>query len=410
MSFLWLTLRSALVVLRRNSLRAGLTMLGIVIGIAAVVAMVSLGQGATASVQAEISSLGTNVLIIVPGATTVSGVRGGLGSISTLTVDDAADMEKKVSGVSSVLYANRSVLQVIRENKNWSTIVVGTTPEFPDIRSWPVAEGNFFTASDMDSAAKVAVLGKTAAQNLFEPGEELVGSEIRIRNVPLRVIGVLEPKGQSVTGQDQDDLVILPFSTAERKVLGTKFLGTVGIIMVATHTRQDIPAVVQDVKDLLRKRHRLHASEEDDFTIRTMEDIAKTIATTSRTMMLMLMSIASISLIVGGIGIMNILLVSVTERTKEIGLRMAVGAKRRHILLQFLIEGIIMTVIGGVLGVLGGIGTAKVLTKMVGWPTIISWQAMATAFVFSVAVGLFFGLYPANKASKMNPIDALHYE
>ena len=410
MAFLWLTLLSALVALRRNSLRAGLTMLGIVIGIAAVVAMVSLGQGATASVQAEISSLGTNVLIIVPGATTVGGVRGGLGTISTLTVDDAGDIEKKVSGVSTVLYATRSVLQVIRENKNWSTIIVGTTPEFPEIRNWPVAQGDFFTASDMESAAKVAVLGKTAAQNLFESGEEMVGSEIRIRNVPLRVIGILEPKGQSVTGQDQDDLVILPFSTAERKVLGTKFLGTVGIIMVATHTRDDIPAVVQDTKDLLRARHRLHALEEDDFTIRTMEDIAKTIAGTSRTMMLMLMSIASISLIVGGIGIMNILLVSVTERTKEIGLRMAVGAKRRHILLQFLIEGIIMTVIGGVIGVLGGMAAAKTLTRMVGWPTIISWQAMGTAFVFSVAVGLFFGLYPANKASKMNPIDALHYE
>jgi putative ABC transport system permease protein len=385
-------------------------MLGIVIGIAAVVAMVSLGQGATASVQAEIASLGTNVLIIVPGATTVSGVRGGLGTISTLTVDDAGDIEKKVSGVSTVLYAVRSVLQVIRENKNWSTIVLGTTPEFPEIRSWPVAQGNFFTDSDMDSAAKVAVLGKTAAQNLFETGEEVIGSEIRIRNVPLRVIGVLESKGQSVTGQDQDDVVVLPFSTAERKVLGTKFLGTVGIIMVATQTRHDIPAVVEDIRDLLRTRHRLHRSEEDDFTIRTMEDIAKTIAATSRTMMFMLMSIASISLIVGGIGIMNILLVSVTERTKEIGLRMAVGAKRRHILLQFLIEGIIMTVIGGVLGVLGGIGAAKGLTRMVGWPTIISWQAMAAAFFFSVAVGLFFGLYPANRASKLNPIEALHYE
>jgi putative ABC transport system permease protein len=385
-------------------------MLGIVIGIAAVVSMVSLGQGAGASVQAEIASLGTNVLIIVPGATTVGGVRGGLGTISTLTVDDADDIEKKVSGVSTVLYATRSVLQAIRENKNWSTIVLGTTPEFSEIRNWPVAQGNFFTSSDMDSAAKVAVLGKTAADNLFDAGEELVGSEIRLRNVPLRVIGVLQSKGQSVTGQDQDDLIILPFPTAERKVLGTKFLGTVGIIMVATATRHDIPAVVEDIKELLRTRHRLHASEEDDFTIRTMEDIAKTVAGTSRTMLVMLMSIASISLVVGGIGIMNILLVSVTERTREIGLRMAVGAKRRHILLQFLIEGIIMTVIGGVIGVLGGIGAARALTTMVGWPTIISWQAMAAAFGFSVAVGLFFGLYPANKASKLNPIEALHYE
>ncbi|MEQ1794256.1 MAG: ABC transporter permease [Nitrospira sp.] len=410
MSFLWLTILSALRILRRNPLRAGLTMLGIVIGIGAVVAMVSLGQGATASVQAEISSLGTNVLIIIPGATTVGGVRGGLGSISTLTVDDAQDIEKKVTSVTMVMYATRSVLQVIRENKNWSTIVLGTTPEFPDIRSWPVAQGNFFTQSDMDAAAKVVILGKTAAQNLFESGEEIIGSEIRIRNVPLRVIGILAAKGQSITGQDQDDLVLLPFTTAERKVLGTRFLGTVGIILVSTQTRQDIPAVVDDIKDLLRTRHHLQSSDEDDFTIRTMEDIAKTIAGTSRTMMLMLMGIASISLVVGGIGIMNILLVSVTERTKEIGLRMAVGAKRMHILLQFLIEAIIMTTIGGILGVGAGIGISLLLTKLIGWPTIISMPAVAAAFFFSLVVGIFFGLYPANKASKLNPIDALHYE
>jgi putative ABC transport system permease protein len=410
MSFLWLTLLSALRILRRNPLRAGLTMLGIIIGIGAVVAMVSLGQGATASVQAEISSLGTNVLILVPGATTVGGVRGGLGSISTLTVEDAEDIEKRVASVTAVMYATRSVLQVIRENKNWSTIVLGTTPVFPDIRSWPIAEGNFFTQSDMDSAAKVVVLGKTAVQNLFEAGEEVVGSEIRIRNVSLRVIGVLAPKGQSITGQDQDDFVVLPFSTAERKVLGTKFLGTVGIILVATHTRHEIPAVADDIKDLLRTKHRLHQTEEDDFTIRTMEDIAKTIAGTSQTMMFMLMSIASISLIVGGIGIMNILLVSVTERTREIGLRMAVGAKRAHILLQFLIEAIIMTAIGGVLGVAAGFGISLLLTTMIGWPTIINTEAVVAAFLFSVVVGLFFGLYPANKASKLNPIEALHYE
>jgi putative ABC transport system permease protein len=308
------------------------------------------------------------------------------------------------------MYGTRSVLQVIRENKNWSTIVFGTTPVFPDIRNWPIAQGQFFTQSDLDSAGKVTVLGKTVVQNLFEPGEEVVGSEIRIRNVPLRIIGVLEPKGQSITGQDQDDFVVLPFSTAERKVLGTKFLGTVGIILVAIHTRHEIPAVVDDLKDLLRVKHRLHQSEEDDFTIRTMEDIAKTIAGASRTMMLMLMSIASISLIVGGIGIMNILLVSVTERTREIGLRMAVGAKRAHILLQFLIEAIIMTAIGGMLGVGMGIGIARLLTVIIGWPTIINTEAIVVSFLFSLVVGLFFGLYPANKASRMNPIEALHYE
>ncbi len=410
MGFLWLTIQSALRVLRRNPLRAGLTMLGIVIGVGAVVAMVGLGQGATLSVQREIASLGTNVMIIIPGATTVSGVRGGLGTVSTLTVDDARDIERKVGDVSLATYATRSVLQVVREHKNWNTVALGTTAAFTDLRNWPVAEGSFFTQTDEDAATKVVVIGKTVVDNLFERGEEVIGAQIRIKNVPLRVIGVLAPKGQSLTGQDQDDLVVMPFSTAERKVLGTKFLGTVGIIMVATRHRQNIPNAVDEIKDLLRARHRLHPSEEDDFTIRTMEDVAKTVAGASRTMMIMLLSIASISLVVGGIGIMNILLVSVTERTREIGIRMAVGAKRAHILLQFLIEAVILTAIGGVVGVAFGIVGAKAMTRLVGWPTIISSQAIVVAFFFSLVVGIFFGLYPANKASRMNPIEALHYE
>ena len=410
MSFLWLTIQSALRVLRRNPLRAGLTMLGIVIGVGAVVGMVSLGQGATASVQREIASLGTNVLIIIPGATTTGGVRGGLGSVSTLTVDDARDIEKRIGDISLVTYAPRSVLQVTHEHKNWNTIALGTTTAFPDLRNWPVADGNFFTQADEDAAAKVVVLGKTVADNLFERGEEVIGAQIRVKNVPLRVIGILSPKGQSLSGQDQDDIVVLPFTTAERKVLGTKFLGTVGIIMVATQHRYSIPAAVEEIKELLRARHRIHPAEENDFTIRTMEDVAKTVAGASRTMMVMLLSIASISLIVGGIGIMHILLVSVTERTREIGIRMAVGAKRAHILLQFLVEAIILTAIGGVAGVIFGIAGARLLTRLIGWPTIISSQAVAVAFLFSLAVGIFFGLYPANKASRMNPIDALHYE
>ena len=410
MSFLWLTIQSALRVLRRNPLRAGLTMLGIVIGVGAVVGMASLGQGATASVQREIASLGTNVLIIIPGATTTGGVRGGLGSVSTLTVDDARDIEKRIGDISLVTYASRSVLQVVHEHKNWNTIALGTTTAFPDLRNWPVADGNFFTQADEDAAAKVVVLGKTVADNLFERGEEVIGAQIRVKNVPLRVIGILSPKGQSLSGQDQDDIVVLPFTTAERKVLGTKFLGTVGIIMVATQHRYSIPAAVEEIKELLRARHRIHPAEENDFTIRTMEDVAKTVAGASRTMMVMLLSIASISLIVGGIGIMNILLVSVTERTREIGIRMAVGAKRAHILLQFLVEAIILTAIGGVAGVIFGIAGARLLTRLIGWPTIISSQAVAVAFLFSLAVGIFFGLYPANKASRMNPIEALHYE
>ena len=385
-------------------------MLGIVIGVGAVVGMVSLGQGATASVQREIASLGTNVLIIIPGATTTGGVRGGLGSVSTLTVDDARDIEKRIGDISLVTYASRSVLQVIHEHKNWNTIALGTTTAFPDLRNWPVADGNFFTQADEDAAAKVVVLGKTVVDNLFERGEEVIGAQIRVKNVPLRVIGILSPKGQSLSGQDQDDIVVLPFTTAERKVLGTKFLGTVGIIMVATQHRYSIPAAVEEIKELLRARHRIHPAEENDFTIRTMEDVAKTVAGASRTMMVMLLSIASISLIVGGIGIMNILLVSVTERTREIGIRMAVGAKRAHILLQFLVEAIILTAIGGVAGVIFGIAGARLLTRLIGWPTIISSQAVAVAFLFSLAVGIFFGLYPANKASRMNPIEALHYE
>jgi putative ABC transport system permease protein len=405
-----MTIQLAFRVLGRNPLRAGLTMLGIIIGVGAVVAMVSLGQGASVSVQAQIASLGTNVLIVIPGATTVSGVRTGSGGVSTLTVEDAREIERKVDGVSAVTYVTRSVLQVVHENKNWSTAVVGTTSIYPDIRDWPMAQGTFFTQSDEDSAAKVAVLGKTAVENLFERGEEVVGAQIRIKNVPLRVLGVMASKGQSLLGQDQDDVVHIPFSTAERKVLGTKFLGTVGIILVATMQREQVQLVVPEIKELLRTRHHLQPSEEDDFTTRTMEDIAKASAGASRTMMFMLLSIASISLIVGGIGIMNILLVSVTERTHEIGIRMAVGAKRRHILLQFLVEAVILSTVGGVAGVLAGIAGARLVTTVAGWPAIVSLQAVVIAFLFSVGVGIFFGLYPANKASRLNPIDALRYE
>ena len=315
-----------------------------------------------------------------------------------------------MDGVSSVTYATRAVLQVVHEHKNWNTVVLGTTSAFPDIRDWPMAQGSFFTQAEEDAGVKVAVIGKTAAENLFEPGEEIVGGQIRVRNVSLRIVGVLASKGQTMQGQDQDDIVVIPFSTAERKVLGTQFLGTVGIMLAATERRDQIPAVVQDIKQLLRARHRIPATEEDDFTIRTMEDIAKTMAVASRTMLMMLMSIASISLMVGGIGIMNILLVSVTERTREIGVRMAVGAKRRHILLQFLIEATIMSTVGGAAGILAGIAGAYFITTIAGWPTIISMQAVVIAFLFSTGVGIFFGLYPANKASRLNPIEALRYE
>jgi len=378
-------------------------MLGIIIGVGAVVAMVSLGQGASASIQAQIATIGTNVLIVIPGATSVSGIRGGLGGMSTLTVEDARDLAQKVDGVVSMSYAIRDVIQAVHENKNWRTPVVGTTVEYPIIREWSAVEGTFFTQSDEDTAAKVAVLGKTAADNLFERGEEIVGAQIRVKNVPLRVLGVLAPKGQSFMGQDQDDFIAVPFSTAERRVLGTKFLGTIGVVFLST-------GAVEEIRDLLRARHRLLPNEDDDFTIRTMDDIAKASEGTSRTMMLMLLGIASISLVVGGIGVMNILLVSVTERTHEIGLRMAVGAKRWHILLQFLVEAVILSTIGGIIGVVAGVVGARLATTLAGWPTIISPQAVVVAFLFSFIVGVFFGLYPANKASRLNPIEALRYE
>lgn len=400
----------AIRVLARNPLRTGLTMLGVVIGIGAVVTMVSVGEGASTLIQSEISSLGLNAVIIVPGATTVGGVRSGLGGVSTLTVDDAREIQKRVRGVSLMTYATRGVLQVVRENKNWNTVVTGVTASLPDIRDWPVEAGTFFSQSDEDVAAKVAVLGRTVAQNLFERGEEIVGAQIRIKNVPLRVLGVLKPKGQSFTGQDQDDIVFLPFSTAERRVLGTRLLGTVGAIFVKAGPEARMSEMVRDVRELLRARHRLHQTEEDDFTVRTMEDVAKMSAGTSRTMMLLLLGIASIALLVGGIGIMNILLVSVTERTREIGIRMALGAKRQDILLQFLMEAVVLSSVGGLLGVLVGIGGARVLSGLAGWPVTISGEAILVAVLFSVAVGIFFGLYPANRASRLNPIEALHYE
>jgi putative ABC transport system permease protein len=409
-NFLLMTFQLALRILVRNPLRTGLTMLGMIIGVGAVVAMVSLGQGAGALVQAQIASLGTNVMVVIPGATTVGGVRTGTGGVSTLTVDDAKEIERKIAGVSAVTYATRSVLQVVHENKNWSTVVIGTTPVFPTIRDWPMALGTFYTQSDEDHGAKVAVLGKTAVDNLFDQGEEVVGAQIRIKSVPLRVLGILARKGQTMQGQDQDDVVYIPFSTAERKVLGTKFLGTVGAVLIATERREQVPLVVEDIKELLRARHRIQPKQDDDFTIRTMEDVAKASASASRTMMLMLLSIASISLLVGGIGIMNIMFVSVVERTREIGIRMAVGAKRWHILLQFLSEAIILGLTGGIIGVAAGIAGAYLMTKFAGWPIFISLEAAAIAFGFSVAVGIVFGIYPANKASRLNPIDALRYE
>jgi putative ABC transport system permease protein len=409
-AFLLLTVMTAFRILSRNRLRAGLTMLGIIIGVGAVIAMVSIGEGAKAAVRAQVASMGTNVIIVLPGATTVGGVRGAQGSAVTLTVADALDFKKKIPLLSETAWSKRDVMQVVAGNKNWNVPVNGISPGYLTIRDWSYSSGGPITQADMDAGARVALVGQTVVDNLFEPGEEPVGSSIRIKNVPFKVIGVLAPKGQSSQGSDQDDIVFIPFSTAERKVLGTQFLGSVGALFASTDHSEDLPAAVEAIREVLRARHRLQPDQPDDFTIRTQVDIGKVQEGTSHTLTLMMFAVASISLLVGGIGIMNILLVSVTERTREIGVRMAVGAKRRHILAQFLIEAMTLSLVGGIVGILFGVLGARATTALAGWPTIISAESILIAFLFSLAVGLFFGLYPANKAAGLNPIEALRYE
>jgi putative ABC transport system permease protein len=409
-AFVWLTVLTALRILARNRLRAGLTMLGIVIGVAAVIAMVSIGEGAKRAVQAQIATMGTNVIIIFPGVTSASGVRGSQGSAVTLTVSDALDLKKRIPLLADTGWTRRDVMQIVYGNRNWNGPINGISPSYLTIRDWSFTSGGPFTQTDLDSAARVALIGQTIVGNLFEPGEEPVGAVIRIKNVPFRVIGVLASKGQSAQGSDQDDVIFIPFSTAERKVFGTSFIGSVGAMFGSTDQVEDLPMAAEQIREVLRARHRLQTEQDDDFTIRTQVDIGKVQEGTSETLTMMLFAIASVSLVVGGIGIMNILLVSVTERTREIGVRMAVGAKRHHIVMQFLIEAMTLSLVGGVLGIVLGITGAKLTTLIAGWPTIISGNVIMLAFFFSLVVGLFFGLYPANKAARLNPIEALRYE
>lgn len=409
-AFILLTAWTAVRVLGRNRLRAGLTMLGIVIGVGAVIAMVSIGEGAKAAVAQRVASMGTNVIMIFPGATTTGGIRSGQGSAVTLTVSDGLDLKKRIPLLRETGWAKRDVMQIVNGNKNWNGTVNGVSPSYLAIREWSFTSGGPFTQQDVDTAASVALVGQTIVENLFVAGEEPVGSVIRIKNMPFRVIGVLAPKGQSAQGSDQDDIIFIPFTTAERKVFGTQFLGSVGALFASTERPEDLAPAVELIRETLRLRHRLQPEQENDFIIRTQVDIGKVQEETSETLTVMLFAIASVSLIVGGIGIMNILLVSVTERTKEIGVRMAVGAKRWHIMVQFMIESMTISLLGGCFGIVLGIVGARVMSVTAGWPTIISADTVVTAFAFSVAVGLFFGLYPANKAARLNPIDALRYE
>jgi len=409
MNFLLMTVLVAFRVLGRNRMRSVLTMLGIIIGVGSVIAMVSIGEGAKAAVQAQIASFGTNVITILPGAMTTTGVRTGHGGAMTLTIADMEEL-KKIPGVTEVGWARRDAMQVIHENKNWFTTVNGVTPGYLTIRSWSTVSGDFFTQADNERAAKVVLIGKTVADNLFGPGEDPVGATIRIKKLPFKVVGTLVAKGYDTRGSDQDDVVFIPFSTAERKLMGAGFLGVIGAGFLSAESPEQMAPVVGEVARVLRQRHHLRPNQEDDFTVRNQLDTARIQEGTSNSMKLLLLAVASISLLVGGIGIMNILLVSVTERTREIGIRMAVGATRRHILLQFLVEAVVLSALGGLIGVGLGVAGAKVASNIAGWPAIISGDILVMAFGFSALVGVVFGLYPANKASRLNPIEALRYE
>ena len=393
--------------LKSNKLRSILTMLGIIIGVGAVIAMVSIGLGVQQKVQNSIASLGSNLLIVMPGSNAPPGtVRLAAGSNITLTNQDAKAISKQVAGISYVLPAASSQYQVIYGNQNWKTSVQGTTPDFLTVRNYGVSAGSFFSHSDDTSRARVAVLGQTVATNLFGAASP-VGKTIRINQAPFRVVGVLSTKGQSSMGQDQDDLVLIPLSTAQDRLMGITYLNNISI---QAKNADVINKVQEDVTTLLRSRHHLAAGVENDFTVRNMTALMATMTETTGTITVLLGNIAAISLLVGGIGIMNIMLVSVTERTREIGIRKALGATFRNVLLQFIIEAVAISVTGGLFGIAVGIIGARVISWVAGWNTIVAWWAIVGAFGVSVLIGLFFGVYPARKAALLDPIEALRYE
>ena len=400
------TLRMALRALRRNKLRSALTALGIIIGVGAVIAMVGIGNGAKSQVEAQIASLGQNVVLVFAGNWSSSGVRSGWGGAGTMMVEDALAIKREVPGVVTVSPEVRDHQQILAEGSNWYTTILGEGPDYLEIRQWPLQEGAMFTDQDVRGTTKVCIIGKTIVTQIF-PDEDPVGRVLRIRDIPFKVLGVLSPKGLSVMGTDQDDVVIIPYTSEMKRVSKRTNLSSINVQCAS----QDFSDSVQrGISDLLRQRHRLGPDRDDDFTIRGQQEIADIFTATSRVMTVLLGAIASVSLIVGGIGIMNIMLVSVTERTREIGIRMAVGAHGRDILLQFLIEAITLSSLGGVIGIGMGIGSAKLLSAIEGWPTLVSATSVALAFLFSAAVGVFFGFYPARKASHLDPIDALRYE
>jgi putative ABC transport system permease protein len=409
MTSLLASLRIALRALMVNKMRSALTMLGIIIGVGAVIAMIAVGSGAKQRIAEQIASMGSNMLIVLSGSSTSGGLRFGTGTVPTLTVDDAKAILNEIPAVKYVSPILGGVAQVVFGNQNWSTIVNGATPEVLEIRDWPLASGRPFTQQDVDGATKVCLLGKTVVDNLFG-GIDPIGQIIRIKKVPFTVVGVLAPKGQSTWGQDQDDTIFIPLTTAQKRLFGMQFPGMVRIITVQAREPEVMKNVESQINDLLRQRHRIQPKQDNDFSVRNLTEIAASAEQSAGVMSLLLGAIASISLIVGGIGIMNIMLVSVTERTREIGIRIAVGAKGKDILLQFLIESLVLSLIGGIMGIGIGIAGTLVLARFTQWPTLFSINAILLAFLFAGSVGVFFGFYPARKASMLNPIEALHYE
>ncbi len=397
---------SAFRALHRNKMRSFLTMLGIIIGVAAVIAMLAIGQGAEYSVEQQITALGTNVLIVLPGSQNTSGLRQAAGTMTNLTEEDAQAIMHECPAVALLSPGTRSGGQIIAGNLNWAAGIEGTGPDYLEIRKWGIEYGEFYTEQDVKGAAKVCVLGKSVADNLF-PESSPVGQNVRIRNVPFKVIGVLTKKGQNAMGQDQDDVVLAPYTTVTRRLTWYPYLRQ---ILVSATSPVNIPVAQKQITELLRMRHKIAPYDSDDFTIRNQADLASAATATTEILTILLASIASVSLLVGGIGIMNIMLVSVTERTREIGIRMSVGARGRDILTQFLIEALVLSLLGGITGIILGVGGSTAISAFAKWPTIITAFSIVLSFGFSIAIGIFFGFYPARKAAMLNPIDALRYE
>jgi len=398
--------RIALRALARNKLRSFLTMLGIIIGVGAVIAMVAIGEGAKKRVQEQIASLGTNLLVILPGTMTLGGARTGSGGRQTLVASDARAIMREIPVVSGASPVVRQVQQVIAGDQNWSTPVQGVAPEFQQIREWQVQEGRFISQADIENTAKVALIGQTVAYNLFGDNDP-IGAVIRIKKIPFHVIGILGAKGQSGNGTDQDDVIMVPYTTMMKLVMGVTYIQQIIVAAVSADTTQEAN---NQIASLLRQRHKLRTGTDDDFMIRNLSDIAEAASNSATVMAMLLGSIASVSLLVGGIGIMNIMLVSVTERTREIGIRMAVGARSRDIMLQFIVEAVVMAASGGVIGILLGIGSSNLIKYLAELPTLIRPEIIAISFLVAGAVGVFFGFYPAKKAANLDPIDALRYE